>query len=49
MAGRSQEPRRDATVRGALIVTVSITAIEAMLAAVAIGFLWDLSRSNLDF
>jgi hypothetical protein len=39
---------RDATLRGVLIVSVSVAAIEAMLAALAIGFLWILSTSTLD-
>jgi hypothetical protein len=40
---------RDATLRGALIVSVSIAAIEAMVGALGVGFLWLVSRSNLDF
>jgi hypothetical protein len=41
--------RRDATLRGALIVSVSLAAIEAILGVLAVGFLWLLSTSNLDF
>jgi hypothetical protein len=41
--------RRDATLRGALIVSVSVAAIEAILGALAVGFLWLMSMSNLDF
>jgi hypothetical protein len=40
---------RDATLRGALIVSVCIAGIEALLGVLAAGFLWFLSRSNLDF
>jgi hypothetical protein len=40
---------RDATLRGALIASVCIAGIEALLGVVAAGFLWFLSRSNLDF
>jgi hypothetical protein len=35
----SPQRKRDAVVRGALIVAVSLTAIEVLLAALAIGFL----------
>jgi hypothetical protein len=41
--------RRDATLRGALIVSVSVAAIEAMLAALGFGFLWLMSTSTFDF
>jgi hypothetical protein len=40
---------RDATLRGALIVSICIAGIEALLAVLGLAFLWFLSRSNLDF
>ena len=40
---------RDATLRGALIASMCIAGIEALLAVLAAGFLWFLSRANLDF
>jgi hypothetical protein len=40
---------RDATLRGALIVSVCVAGIEVLLGALAIGFMWLVSTSNLDF
>jgi hypothetical protein len=40
---------RDAALRGALIVSVSIAGIEVILGALAVAFLWLLSTSSLDF
>ena len=35
--------------RGALIVSVCIAAIEALVGALILGFLWLLSSSNFEF
>lgn len=40
---------RDPTLRGALIVSVCIVSIEALVGALILGFLLLLSTSNLDF
>ena len=39
----------DATLRGALLVSVCIAGIEGLLGLLGVAFLWFLSRSNLDF
>ena len=41
--------RRDPTLRGALIVSVCIAGVEALMGVLGLGFLWLLSNSNVDF
>jgi hypothetical protein len=40
---------RDPTLRGALIVSVSMAGIEALVGSLIVGFLLLLSTSNVDF
>ena len=40
---------RDATLRTALIVSVSVAAIEVMLGLLAVGVLWLISTSTAEF
>jgi hypothetical protein len=41
--------RRDSILRAALIVSVSLAAIEALVGRFLVGTLWMMSRSNLEF